>query len=366
MLENHVSTSMAKEKGGPPHLIDVAAWLPQGSGMFGGQPVPAKSTLRMDLGDGSMKEVVSQPSTGGAFPLTVSKKGTEIDVFKAQASRAEDRKRILHLIAGTAQESLEDEPPAECAAYTEMNRQARRMFAAGAMYGATLRGDMSELNRLVSEHPVQGACISDGATPLYAAAWKGNLHALRALVQAKANPNAVKQDGASPLFIAAENGNHEIIRELIQANADVNLAGPEGVMPIFKAIRCSGDGASVKMMVLAKADVDAEHKGWTPLLLASDLGAIAPLKILLAGKANPNQILGGNTPLGLAKKKGHTEVVAALADVGATKDRVAKTEKKKVATPSAFGQTFAESGLDTGALTSLAGSSSPAAMYKTF
>jgi hypothetical protein len=294
-----------------------------------------------------MKEVVKDPATGGAFPLTVSHKGSAVDVFKAKASHPEDRKRILHLIAGTEQDSLEDDPPLECDAYKEMNRQARRMFAPGAMYGAALRGDTAELQQLLCEHSgLQNSGIGDGATPLYAAAWKSQMEALRILLKSSANPNVAKEDGATPLYIAAQAGNQEVINELISARADVNQGGAEGVMPIFWAVRGGGDGAMVKQLLAAKANPDAQHKGWTPLLRAADLGVVEPLRILLANKANSNHVADGNTPLGIAKRKGFEEVVKALVDAGATKDGVGTAPKGFGKTLGAFGHSFAEAGAD--------------------
>jgi len=327
VLESYVSTNWAKAKGS--HLIDIAAWLPEGQGTYGGEPTPPKATLRMDLGQGRMKELVDKPETGGAFPLTVSNKGSKIEVFEAKASHSDDRKRILHLIAGTPPESWGNEPPETCKAYTEMNRNARRMFAPGAMYDAALRNDVPELQRLLSEHGnLQNAGIGDGATPLYAAAWKNNLPALEVLLGASANPNIVKEDGASPLFIAAQAGNADIMNVLIASKANVNQAGPGGQ---------------------------------TPLLWASYLGLIDPVKALLDSNANPDHVADGSTPLGLAKKKGHDEVVRALIDAGATKDSVGggspsnRTLRRGRGSPKAFGNAFADAGLDITSLSATGG-----------
>ena len=49
VLENFVSTEWAREA--KSHRYDIAAWLPANIALHGGQPVPEKPTLRLDLGD---------------------------------------------------------------------------------------------------------------------------------------------------------------------------------------------------------------------------------------------------------------------------------------------------------------------------
>lgn len=349
ILENFVSANMATDKGSlEPHRIDIAAWLAYGSGTFGGQQVPAKATLSMDLGHGQMQEVIDDESTGGAFPLAVSVKGSNIDVFKAKSSRPEDRKRILHLIAGTPEESWDLAPPDECQAYDDMNKHLCGMFATGAYYAAALRNDVKEVERLMTMHrSAVDKGLSDGATPLYAAAWKNSMDALKTLLRAMANPNSTKKDGATPLFIAAQAGHHEVISELLQARADVKMAGANGVMPIFKAV-CSGSVASAETLLKAKAKPDALHKGWTPLVLAADLGYCDLAKVLVLYKADPNHCASGDSPLGVAKKRAHHDVQQVLREAGATKDctTLKSKSRNKSGTNIAFAHEFADHGLD--------------------
>lgn len=323
VLEKFVSSSWTVDKKASlPHLLDVAAHLPAGSGTFGGRPVPAKPTLRLDLGNGKMKEFVEDEASGGAFPHTVAAKGSRIDVFKAQASRPEDRRNILHLIAGTPEAAwIETDPPSSCDAYDDLNHKVRAVFAAGALYAAAARADIAELETLLAEFP---GCInegiSDGATPLYAAAWKNHVEPLRMLLRARGDPNACKDDGASPLFIAAQAGQDDAIVELLSARGDPKLAR-DNVTPCFMAVQNQHcDALSALLRAAADPDI-ANSQGVTPLLLASQQGYEGLVKSLLAAQADTNRTTqNGNTPIRVAKTK---TIIKSLLEANANAESVA-------------------------------------------
>mmetsp|Transcript_89191 Transcript_89191/g.170916 ORF Transcript_89191/g.170916 Transcript_89191/m.170916 type:complete len:650 (-) Transcript_89191:82-2031(-) len=346
VLENFVSTNVTHEREKEPeHLIDVAAWLPEGSGTFGGKPVPAKPTLRLDLGAARMKEVVEDEESGGAFPLSVSGKGSTVDVKRAKASRKEDRLRILHLIAGTPEDEWDEDPPKTCDAYENLNKAARRLFAAGAMYGAALSGDVKELERLLGEFPhLKDEGISDGAAPVYAAAFKNSVPALQILLDARVNPNVQKEDGASPVFIAAQAGNIEALQMLLDARADPNLARGAGVTPAFMAVQGKHNEALAALLT-ANADPNtANDKGVSPLLLAAQLGSLPATKDLLEAKADPNQATAnGNTPLSVAASNG---VRKALKSAGASEAGASPINAAALSSMCAMDNLFA--GVDAG------------------
>lgn len=282
VLENFVSTNWARE-GGETQLYDLAAWLPEG-GKYGGKPVPAKPTLRIDLGNGKIEERVQDESTGGAFPLTVAARGVHIDLTKASATQPADRLQILHCIAGTPECEQDGPAPETCEAYDLVNANAQKLFAPGAMQGAALRGDAKELQELLKRFPGnQDAGISDGATPLHAAAWKGHAEVIGILLESGASTNSRKDEGATPIFQPAQMGNADTCEVLLRAGADANL--------------CRGDGVS-------------------PLLMAAQQGHLKVVNCLLRGRADPNlQSNSGSTPLRVAAK--HAQVKKALREAGA-------------------------------------------------
>eukprot|EP00927_Polykrikos_kofoidii_P079088 TRINITY_DN75877_c0_g1_i1.p1 TRINITY_DN75877_c0_g1~~TRINITY_DN75877_c0_g1_i1.p1 ORF type:complete len:805 (-),score=136.64 TRINITY_DN75877_c0_g1_i1:45-2348(-) len=312
VLENHVSTAKGKRN----HYYDIAAWLTAGSATFGGHPVPAKPTLRMDLGDGRMEEHIADEETGGAFPLAVCAKGVRIDLASAQASRPEDRRNILHMIAGTpVSEWQRKDPPSRSAAYDSINRSAHRMFAAGAMYRAVVQSDLVELKKLLEEMgDLKDDGISDGATPLYAAAWKNEEKAVTLLVEARANLDKAKTDGATPVFVAAQGGQTDALQLLCDSRADPSLARSDGVSPLFMAVQ-NRRHAAVKVLLAAKADANARTaRGATALHLAAQEGQAPIVKSLLSGGADPELPNGsGVMPIALARAPGIIKLLSCAA-----------------------------------------------------
>jgi len=316
VLENYVSTTWAREVGKERHhAYDLAAWLPDGVGIFAGKPVPAKPTLLMDLGEGKMKGFVEDESTGGSFPMLVSEQGVQIDVAAANASRESDLHQILHLIAGT-EGSHEGPPPKSCDGYDRVNKNARRMFAPGAMQAAALRGDFSKLQALVDEFRDQvSEGISDGATPLHAAAWKQHMDVLHYLIEVKADTNARKTDGSSPLFAPAQDGSVEAIEALLHARADPDIAREDGVTPLFIAAqRNRVEAASALLEGGATADLRSAAGG-TALIVAAQQGYTKMVRALLSGRADPNFASSqGIVPVAVAAK--HKAVLQLLKDAG--------------------------------------------------
>ncbi|CAE8640924.1 unnamed protein product, partial [Polarella glacialis] len=280
VLENYVSTVTAVEAKSGKHVYDIVAWLPEGQGKYAGKPVPAKPTLRMDLGNGMMREHVLDDETGGAFPLSVSVEGIKLDIHKAEATRREDWTHILHLIAETPASEWTKDPPETCEAYDRINLKARGMFAAGAIYAATTNDDMERLEQLLAEFPDRkDECIgSDCASPLHAAAFKNRLQALQVLLEARANPDVLKDGGASPIFIAAQYAHDDALKLLLQARGDVNLSRQDGFGPVHIAVQTESI-STLQVLLQASANPDQQSlKGGTPLLIATQKGDLEAVK----------------------------------------------------------------------------------------
>ncbi|CAJ1377812.1 unnamed protein product [Effrenium voratum] len=307
VLENFVSTEWAREA--KSHRYDIAAWLPANIALHGGQPVPEKPTLRLDLGD-QVREAVEEESTGGAFPLLVAVKGVEVDIRKAKSSRPEDKQKILHLIAGTPEEAWSEAPPETCEAFDSMNARVRRMFAAGALYRAALQDDQKELKLLLDGFPdALNESISDGASAAYAAAMKNHVEALQLLVAARADVDHTKRDGASATFIAAQFGSGEALQLLLASRANPSVAREDGTSPLFMAVQNTDDSDKsgkgdrpILQLLEARAEVDAlTGKGVSALHLALQKKHKGCVQLLLDAKADPNlPTADGHAPLDLA------------------------------------------------------------------
>lgn len=180
----------------------------------------------------------------------------------------------------------------------------------------------------------------DGATALMAAAAGGDEKTVQLLLKHGANVNAQPGIGhehfifggaRSPLMWAAFRGNTAIMKQLVDAGAKVNEEGSVGT-PLSQA--AWGDRtAAAQWLIERGADVNqmTHMDGYTPLhWAASTEGGDAKLvKLLLQHGANPN--VGGGmhidafmdvpqTPLMLARRRGETDVLAALLARGATNE----------------------------------------------
>lgn len=114
---------------------------------------------------------------------------------------------------------------------------------------------------------------------------EGDLVAFHKLKPTSEMINKKDQYGRPPLYYAASNGHIGMVRNLIWGGADINLGYP------------------------------------TALFGAAEKGDLPIVKMLTAKRANLNKATGGYTPLGIAKKNGHTAVVDHLISRGAKKTR---------------------------------------------
>ena len=159
-----------------------------------------------------------------------------------------------------------------------------------------------------------------GATPLYAAASNADPAITAKLLAAGADPNAHLVSGKSPLMVAAREGNLEVVRALLAANADPNTQEAKGGQTALMWAVSNSQAAVVQELVQHGADVGARSKtGFTALMFAAQQGDTASTRILLAAKADPNDVMPktGATALAIASSIGNTEVVALLLDGGA-------------------------------------------------
>lgn len=180
----------------------------------------------------------------------------------------------------------------------------------------------------------------DGATPLMAAVAGGDEQTVELLLKQGAKANAqpglgfehfVFGGARSPLMWAAFRGNTRIMQMLVDAGADVNAEGSVGT-PLSQAAWADRAAAAEWLIAHgAKVNQMTHMDGYTPLhWAASTEGSDARLvKLLLQHGADPN--VGGGahidafmdvpqTPLMLARRRGETDILAALLASGATNE----------------------------------------------
>ncbi|CAE8626046.1 unnamed protein product, partial [Polarella glacialis] len=319
VLENYVST-VETAKRCKPHLYDLAAYLEDGIQCSGRVKLPAMATLLLDNADGTSTEATS--CVGGTFPFYVAEKAVSLDIKTAEASRPEDQRSILHMIAGTPEAERHQPPPGSHEQYEALNRNARRRFAGPAMYWAAYKDQPQLLKGLLFEFPeAKDEGNNDGTTAALIAAGKDHTECLKLLAQACADLNKAKDNGFTPLLDATQRlASKQTVELLLEWRADVNRQTAQGMTAVGVAVE-NRSTLLLCMLMAARADVrHADNEGATPLLIAAQSGFVSALGTLIAAKAEVNKAMDtGLSPLLVASSAGHLQVVlqliAARADV---------------------------------------------------
>lgn len=194
-------------------------------------------------------------------------------------------------------------------------------------------------------HPINARDIL-GRTPLFLAAGSGQTPVVDLLLHQKdVQPDMGCNAGQTPLWRAAVNGHEEVVKLLLEKNVYIEVKDLVRVTPLAAAAWC-GHTRIVKLLLEAGAHPDSRYEldsqipsHWlgcneyseenyvfamvvmaqthnvpqTPLACASKNNHERVVRLLLAGKANPNtKDLFGMAPLTWATLNGHNEVVSLL------------------------------------------------------
>src|SRR3990167_3825109 len=117
---------------------------------------------------------------------------------------------------------------------------------------------------------------------------------------------------ATWLYIAADNGLTNTVYELLRLGADPDQACSDGFTPIYIAAQ-NGHAAVVEALLRNNADPSILFdKTYSPLYIAAHYNYIDVVRVLLSNGARPDP--GGKSPLEIATKMGHTEIVRLLVD----------------------------------------------------
>lgn len=154
-----------------------------------------------------------------------------------------------------------------------------------------------------------------GQTPaadeeLLTAARKGDLAAVKALLAKGAALEAKSRYGQTPLFFAARNGHEEVARFLLSKGATANVNDTFYKMSLLAAAADKGHTGIVKALIEAGATGVGDA-----LEVAVERGSLEMTAMLLAtGKLTPAQLTGGLTAAERAKK---TDIAELLTKAGA-------------------------------------------------
>ena len=192
------------------------------------------------------------------------------------------------------------------------------------LHAAAARGDTAAIKAMIAKG--EKADVRDGyaRTPLHVAVYGGYHEAMRALVAAGANPNALERDRYDIVTIAAVAHDAPTLKVALELGCSAKNVTSRYDGTALIAAAHLGHAEVVRMLIGAGAPLDhVNNLGWTALIESIVLGDGGPrhtetLKALVEAGANVNLAdRNGQTPLTLARRRGHGEMAKLLERAGA-------------------------------------------------
>jgi uncharacterized protein len=192
------------------------------------------------------------------------------------------------------------------------------------LHAAAHMGQAVEVERLVAAGARVDARDAHGRTPLHVATFAGQRDAIRALARAGADLGLLENDRYDAVTIAAVANDEETLRLLLSLGASAALTTSRYDGTALIAAAHLGHAGIVRQLIAAGAPLDhINNLHWTAVIEAIVLGDGGPrhqetLEALI--RAGANLQIGDrqrNTPLSLARTRGHRELVSLLEAAGA-------------------------------------------------
>ncbi|KAM3592235.1 uncharacterized protein V6R79_015131 [Siganus canaliculatus] len=204
-----------------------------------------------------------------------------------------------------------------------INHQDADGFA--ALHHATLTGTAELLSLLLEAQATVDIKDINGMRPLHYAAWQGKAESVLLLLRAGATVNSPSHDGQIPLHLSAQYGHCEVSEMLLQHQSNPCLMNKAKKTPLDLA--CEFGRFKVAQLLLSSNMVTALLEGeggpdspdspsTTPLHLAARNGHKDIIKLLLKAGIDINRATKAGTCLHEAALYGKTEVVRLLLDAG--------------------------------------------------
>jgi ankyrin repeat protein len=157
-----------------------------------------------------------------------------------------------------------------------------------AVADAAMKGDAEAVHALLKQAADVNGAQGDGMTALHWAAMNGHADLTQTLIYAGANVRATTRIGGyTPLFLASQSGQGATIRALLKAGADVTVGSPNGTTPLMVAA-ASGRTDAVAALLDHGADINATEslRGHTALIFAAASNRAAVIELLTSRGAD--------------------------------------------------------------------------------
>ncbi|XP_058476877.1 caskin-2-like isoform X2 [Solea solea] len=195
-----------------------------------------------------------------------------------------------------------------------------------ALHHAALTGTTELLSLLLDAQATVDIKDINGMRPLHYAAWQGKADSVSVLLRASASVNSSSLDGQIPLHLSAQYGHYEVSEMLLQHQSNPCLRNKAKKTPLDLA--CEFGRLKVAQLLLSSNMVTALLEGdgghdavvdspsTTPLHLAARNGHKDIIMLLLKAGIDINRATKAGTSLHEAALYGKTEVVRLLLDAG--------------------------------------------------
>ncbi|GAA6234923.1 caskin-2-like [Lates japonicus] len=194
-----------------------------------------------------------------------------------------------------------------------------------ALHHAALTGTAELLSLLLEAQATVDIKDINGMRPLHYAAWQGKADSVLLLLRAGASVNSPSHDGQIPLHLSAQYGHYDVSEMLLQHQSNPCLMNKAKKTPLDLA--CEFGRLKVAQLLLSSNMVAALLEGegghdsldsptTTPLHLAARNGHKDIIKLLLKAGIDINRTTKAGTSLHEAALYGKTEVVRLLLDAG--------------------------------------------------
>nr|XP_033816240.1 caskin-2 isoform X2 [Geotrypetes seraphini] len=175
---------------------------------------------------------------------------------------------------------------------------------------------------------------SDGFSALHHAALSGNPELIALLLEMQAAVDIKDSNGMRPLHYAAWQGNPEPVHLLLRAAASVNMASADGQIPLHLSAQYGHYEVSEMLLQHQSNPCHINKAKKTPLDLSCEFGRLKVVQLLLnshlcvallEGQAKDASDPNYTTPLHLASKNGHKEIIRQLLKAGIEINKQTKT-----------------------------------------
>ncbi|KAL7929902.1 ankyrin repeat-containing domain protein [Trichoderma chlorosporum] len=197
------------------------------------------------------------------------------------------------------------------------------------LHTAAINGKLESVELLLNHGDNISVVDGDGYTPLMSASFFGFTEVVRTLLDWGSEVNMSDPRGISALGFAASNGHTKTVELLLEKGADFTLQESTIGWTALQSAAYNGHVDIVRALLVHGADLHfTSADGYDALLYAAEGGQTAVIKVLFEHGANisASQLKKANTPLGMAIREGHYEVVEFFFNNGASYNWVLEDE----------------------------------------